>query len=100
MTPSPGSSTNSYSHLSKARTMVKEKLLADNDTEQRTQFAPELAVARSATTTGPKAPAISRSHPADGAGVAVNMANAGTPMKRIAVACLVGTRIEPYDFII
>jgi hypothetical protein len=78
--------------------MGKEKLLADNDTEQRTQ--PELAAARSATTAGPKAPTSSQSRHADRAGMAINTANAGTPINRSAVACLVGTAIETYDFII
>ncbi len=80
--------------------MTKEKLLADNDIDQRTQPDPELRVARSPTTTGSKAPAASRSHRPDGAGLAVNTAKTGTPMKRIALACLVGTAIESYDFII
>jgi hypothetical protein len=37
---------------------------------------------------------------ANGSGATTNTASDITPMKRIAVACLVGTAIESYDFII
>ncbi|SKT96429.1 inner membrane metabolite transport protein yhjE [Mycobacteroides abscessus subsp. massiliense] len=79
--------------------MGKEKFSAGNDIEQPAQSVLELVAARSATTAGPKVPTGGQPPQADGA-AAVNTASAGTPMNRVAVACLVGTAIESYDFII
>lgn len=91
---------NSCSPRSRAPTTCKEKILSDNNIEQLYQSGPELTEARSATTTRLEATTMGRSGQVDAAGVAVNTANPGTPMKRVAVACLVGTMIESYDFII